>query len=118
MTSGIVYFLGSEAFGDTPPEPRSKTMFLGAETFGHAPPVARSKTMFLGAEALGHEPPVARSRNMFLGVEVLGGGESTPDPDPPSEAGLIKAGEATVIAVYVGDQPLQSIHAGDIEIKI
>ena len=78
MASGIVYFLGSEVFGDTPPS--------------------------------------ARSRTMFLGVEVLGGAEST--PDPPSAAGLIKAADATVIAVYVGDQPLQSIHAGDVEIEI
>lgn len=96
MASGIVYFLGSEVFGDTPPS-------------------ARSRTMFLGVEAFGETPPSARSRNMFLGVEVLGGAAT---PDPPSAAGLIKAADATVIAVYVGDQPLQSIHAGDVEIEI
>ena len=79
---------------------------------------ARSKTMFLGAEAFGDTPPPARSKTMFLGVEILGSGGSTPDPDPPSAAGLVKAGNATVIAVYAGDQPLQSIHAGDVEIKI
>ena len=72
--------------------------------------------MFLGAEAFGDTPPDARSKTMFLGVEILGGGEST--PDPPSAAGLVKAGNATVIAVYAGDQPLESIHAGDVEIKI
>ena len=97
MASGIVYFLGSEVFGETPPPPRSRTMFLGVEAFGQTPP-----------------PP--RSRTMFLGVEVLGGGEST--PTPPSPEGLIKAGDATVIAVYVGDQPLQSINVGDTEINI
>ena len=97
---------------------RSKTMFLGAEAFGDTPPAARSKTMFLGAEAFGDTPPPARSKTMFLGVEILGSGGSTPDPDPPSAAGLVKAGNATVIAVYAGDQPLQSIHAGDVEIKI
>ena len=72
--------------------------------------------MFLGVEAFGQTPPPPRSRTMFLGVEVLGGEEST--PDPPSAAGLVKAGNATVIAVYVGDQPLQSINVGDTEINI
>ena len=97
MASGIVYFLGSEVFGQTSLPPRSKTMFLGVEAFGETPP-----------------PP--RSRTMFLGAEVLGGEEST--PNPPSPEGLIKAGDATVIAVYVGDQPLQSINVGDTEINI
>ena len=72
MASGIVYFLGSEVFGQTSLPPRSKTMFLGVEAFGETPP-----------------PP--RSRTMFLGAEVLGGEEST--PNPPSPEGLIKAGE-------------------------
>ncbi len=97
MASGIVSFFGAEIFGEDPPSPRSRTMFMGTEV-------------------LGHIPPSPRSRTMFMGIEVLGGGESA--PDPPSAAGLVKTGDATVIAVYVGDQPLQSIHAGDVEIEI
>ena len=71
---------------------------------------------FLGTEIFGETPPSPRSRTMFMGIEVLGGEESAPGSS--SAAGLMKAGDVTVIAVYVGDQLLQSIHVGDVEIQL